>query len=72
MKLTSGRTFRNLPQKTRVGVGLAFLAWGTVGLYLSDSAEKKLGFEASEKDKQALEKVVPRITMVDREEDGKS
>jgi len=48
---------------------LAFLAWGTIGLYLSDNVvEKKLGLEASEKDRKALEAVVPRIVAVEREE----
>lgn len=70
--LTLSRSFRNLPQKTRLGVGLAFLAWGTIGLYISDNAEKKLGFEATEKDKEALGSVVPRITMVEREDEGGS
>jgi hypothetical protein len=51
-------------------VGLAFLAWGTIGLYISDSAEKKFGFEPSQNDKEALEAVVPKITLVER--DGKS
>jgi len=64
------RSFRNLPQRTRIGVGLAFLAWGAVGLYISDNAERKLGFEPSQKDKEALEAVVPKITLVER--DGKS
>ncbi|PMD47336.1 hypothetical protein L207DRAFT_576119 [Hyaloscypha variabilis F] len=64
------QSFRNLPQKTRAGVGLAFLAWGAIGLYVSDTAEKRLGFEPSQKDKEALEAVVPRITLVER--DGKS
>ena len=50
-----------------IGVGIAVLAWGTIGLYISDTAEKKLGFEPSEKEKQALEAVVPKITVVERE-----
>jgi len=66
------RTFRNLSTRTRIGVGLAFLAWGTIGLYISDSAEKKLGFEPTQKDREALEAVVPKITIVDREREGKS
>ena len=67
-KANECRTFRNLTPRTRIGVGLAFLAWGTAGLYISDSAEKKLGFEATEKDKSALKEVVPRITVVERDE----
>jgi hypothetical protein len=65
-QLTRLRTFRNLPQRTRAGIGLAFLAWGTIGLYISDSAEKKFGLEPSQTDKEALEAVVPRISVVER------
>jgi hypothetical protein len=69
--LTRSRAFRNLPQRTRVGVGAALLAWGTAGLYLSDTAEKKLGLEPSEEDRAALDAVIPRITVVKRDA-GKS
>jgi hypothetical protein len=68
---TPPRIFRNLTPRTRLAVGVAFLAWGTAGLYVSDAAEKKLGFEASEKERAALGEVVPRITMVDRDERGR-
>ncbi len=66
------RTFTNLPPRTRLSLGAAFLAWGTIGLYISDSAEKKLGFEATEKDRAALEAVVPRVIAVERDVEGKS
>jgi hypothetical protein len=49
-----------------LNLGLGFLAWGTVGLLLSNQAEKKLGFEPSESDKEALEKIKPRISVVER------
>jgi hypothetical protein len=52
----------------RIAVGVSLLAWGTAGLYISDAAEKKLGFEPSEGDREALEKVMPRIRSVDRTE----
>ncbi|KUJ10240.1 uncharacterized protein LY89DRAFT_723501 [Mollisia scopiformis] len=66
------QSFRNLSPRTRIGVGIAFLAWGTIGLYISDNAEKRLGFEATEKDREALGVVVPRITVVEREGKGDS
>ena len=50
-----------------MAVGVAFLAWGTIGLYVSDGVEKKLGFEPSQKDKEALEALMPTITLVERE-----
>jgi hypothetical protein len=43
------------------------LAWGTVGLFASDTAEKKLGFEPTEKDREALGKIVPKIMVVERD-----
>jgi hypothetical protein len=61
------RAFRNLSPRTRIGVGVALLTWGVVGLYVSDTAEKKLGLEPSAQDREALEAVIPRITAVDRE-----
>ncbi|TVY19230.1 hypothetical protein LARI1_G002197 [Lachnellula arida] len=57
------QSFRNLSPRTRMGLGVGFLAWGTIGLYISDRAEKKFGLEASERDREAL----PRITLVERE-----
>ncbi|TVY59327.1 hypothetical protein LSUE1_G009482, partial [Lachnellula suecica] len=62
----SPRSFKSLSPRTQMGVGLAFLAWGTIGLYVADSAEKRFGFEPSEKDREAL----PKISVVERE--GKS
>lgn len=64
------RSFRNLSPKARIGVGAAFLAWGTIGLYISDNAEKKLGFEPTEKDREELDAVVPKITVVERNVKG--
>ncbi|KAI1403402.1 hypothetical protein F4819DRAFT_484672 [Hypoxylon fuscum] len=62
------QSFRNLSPRTRVGVGLGLLAWGAIGLQLSDRAEERYGFTPTEEDKAALAKVMPRITAVDRNE----
>jgi hypothetical protein len=51
-----------------VGVGLAFLAWGTVGLYVSDSAEKKFGLEPSEGDRERLDSVLPKVRVLEKGE----
>ncbi|KAE8443818.1 hypothetical protein EG329_001325 [Mollisiaceae sp. DMI_Dod_QoI] len=61
------QNFRNLSPRTRIGIGVAFLAWGTIGLYISDNAEKKLGLEPTQKDREALEAVLPKFTTVERE-----
>ncbi|KAI0152213.1 hypothetical protein F4776DRAFT_659138 [Hypoxylon sp. NC0597] len=60
------QSFRNLTPKARIGVGLGLLAWGAIGLQLSDRAEERYGLKPTEEDKAALEKAMPRITAVER------
>jgi hypothetical protein len=45
-------------------VGL--LAWGVLGLSLSDKVESKLGFTPTEADKAELEKMKPKLHVVER------
>ncbi|KXJ92329.1 hypothetical protein Micbo1qcDRAFT_162566 [Microdochium bolleyi] len=59
------QSFRNLSPKTRLGVGVGFLAWGVIGLQLTDTAERTLGLEASEQDREELCRLAPRIHVVD-------
>ncbi|KAI1816909.1 hypothetical protein GGS20DRAFT_132638 [Poronia punctata] len=59
------QVFRNLSPKTRIGVGLGLLAWGFVGLQLSDRAEERY-FKPTEEDVAALRELAPRITVVER------
>ncbi|KAH6716774.1 hypothetical protein DL95DRAFT_381306 [Leptodontidium sp. 2 PMI_412] len=60
-------SFLSLTPRTRILVGSAFLAWGTLGLYITDRAESRFGLAASEEDREALGKVVPRVQVVERE-----
>lgn len=60
-------SYRALSPNTRMMVGFGILAWGTIGLYMSDAAEKKLGFEPSETDKNALDRSIPKIRAIDRD-----
>ncbi|KAK0118273.1 hypothetical protein ONS95_012572 [Cadophora gregata] len=62
------QSFLNLKPQTRILVGIGFLAWGTVGLYVTDRAESRLGLAATEEDRQALKSGLPRIQIVEREE----
>jgi len=43
------------------------MVYATFATYASDTAEKKFGLEASEKDKEELEKFIPRVRVIDRE-----
>lgn len=49
-------------------MGVAVLAWGAAGLYISDRAEEKFGFTPTEKDKEELRQMTPHIVTVEREE----
>ena len=53
------RSFRNLAPRTRLVVGLGIITWGGVGLWLSDTAEKKLGWEPTELDRMRLKEGLP-------------
>lgn len=64
----TNRAYQSLSPKAKLGVGLGLLTWGAVGLYMSDQAEEKFGFTPTEKDKAALEKIKPKIHLVDRED----
>ncbi len=62
------RSYRNLPTLAKLGVGGGLLVWGVVGLYVSDRAEEKFGFTPTEEDKAALERLTPKIHVVEREQ----
>jgi len=57
-----------LSSNAKLGFGVGMLAWGIVGLRLSDKAEEKLGYTPTEADKAALERLTPKIHAVSRGE----
>ncbi|KAF3067334.1 hypothetical protein GL218_08667 [Daldinia childiae] len=59
-------SFRNISPRARIGVSLGLLAWGAIGLHLSDRAEARYGFTPTEDDKAALAKILPSVTVVER------
>ncbi|KAG8669753.1 hypothetical protein FPOAC2_09094 [Fusarium poae] len=66
------KAYKNLSSKTRLGVGVAVIAWGAAGLMLTDPLEKSLGLTPTEEDKAELEKYTPKIvTVVKDEKDAK-
>lgn len=64
--LTISRKYRNLPPRTRILIGLGVMAYAATALTLSDAAEKPLGYEATEEDRQKLKAMMPKITAVDK------
>ncbi|OAA61442.1 hypothetical protein ISF_05521 [Cordyceps fumosorosea ARSEF 2679] len=62
------KAYKNLSPNARLGVGVAILAWGAAGLYLSDRAEERFGLTPTDRDREALRQMTPHIVAVDREE----
>jgi hypothetical protein len=59
--------YRGLAPKTRIFVGVGIMAYAGVALVLSDKAEEKFGLVPTEKDKEELTKVIPRITTIEKD-----
>jgi hypothetical protein len=57
-----------LSPKAKLGVGVGFIGWGVIGLFISDRAEEKFGYTPSEQDKAALDMLKPKIHMVERDQ----
>lgn len=66
---TQTRTYTNLTPKTRLMIGVGIMAWSGIGLLVSDTAEKKLGYEATEADRERLRDALPRVRFVEKEEE---
>lgn len=65
MIANSGRSFRNLQPRTRLIFGFGAMAWAGIGLLLSDKAEEVWDLKPTEKDRQELDHVLPRVRRVD-------
>jgi hypothetical protein len=47
-------------------VGVAVMGYAAAAMFVTDRVEEKLGLAPIEKDKEDLQKVMPKITVVDR------
>lgn len=61
------RTYRSSAPKTRLLLGLGLIAWGTIGLYSTDTAEKAFDMVPTDEDKKKLDQSIPKIRVVDKE-----
>ncbi|EAQ88198.1 hypothetical protein F5144DRAFT_571871 [Chaetomium tenue] len=66
------KSYTNLPPKTKLAFGAGLLAWGLLGLTFGDKVESKLGYTPTEADKAELQKLAPKIHVVERERGGRS
>lgn len=62
------RSYRALTPKTRALFGLGVMAWAGLGLWTSPQVENAMGMNASEKEREELDrKLSVRIEAVERE-----
>ncbi|KAK4231299.1 hypothetical protein QBC38DRAFT_495697 [Podospora fimiseda] len=62
------QTYRRLSSNAKLKVGVGLVAWGLLGLQFAPKAEEKLGYTPTEADKEALERMTPKIHTVPRGE----
>jgi hypothetical protein len=48
-------------------LGCGIMAWGMIGLMVSDTAEKTFGLTPTEADKEQLKQSLPRIRTVEKD-----
>ena len=60
--------YTNLTPRTRLVAGAAVMAYACGAMYLSDMAEPYLGLKPSEADEEKLRKMVPHISVVEKED----
>ncbi|KAK1829152.1 hypothetical protein QBC39DRAFT_384364 [Podospora conica] len=60
------QAYRNLNPKTRIFLGTGLVCWGLAGPYVSDKIGDMFGFKPTEADKEALEKIKPKIQVIER------
>lgn len=59
------RSFRNLQPRSRMYVGVGIMAYSALGLAVSSKAEEKFGMVPTEKDREKLRDVWPKIMTVE-------
>lgn len=64
--LTLSRWYKGIAPKTRIIIGVGIVAYAGLGLFLSDKAEERFGLVPTEKDKEDLQKAMPKIIPIDR------
>jgi hypothetical protein len=63
----SGRTYRTLSPQGRIMLGCGILAWGAIGLLASNTMGDALGIQTTKQDEEKLNKVLPKIHVVERD-----
>ncbi|KAF2443198.1 hypothetical protein P171DRAFT_487148 [Karstenula rhodostoma CBS 690.94] len=58
--------YKGIPTRTRMLVGVGIMGYAAAAMFVTDRLEERMGFVPTEKDKEELQKAIPKITVVDR------
>ncbi|MCJ1472136.1 hypothetical protein MMC13_000783 [Lambiella insularis] len=61
------QSYLALSPRSRLYLGFGVLAWGGLGLLLTEQAEEKFDMVTTEKDREKLGEVMPKIHAVERD-----
>ncbi|OAG01314.1 uncharacterized protein CC84DRAFT_1053579, partial [Paraphaeosphaeria sporulosa] len=64
--LTIYRWYKGIPTRTRMLVGVGVMGYAAAAMFVTDRLEEKMGLVPTEKDKEELNRAIPKITVVDR------
>jgi len=67
-KMSLWQSYRNLAPQTRLLLGLGIMGWAGIGMLVSGQAEKAFNMVPTDKDKENLEEVLPKVRVVERGE----
>ncbi|KAL5375939.1 hypothetical protein DPSP01_010804 [Paraphaeosphaeria sporulosa] len=58
--------YKGIPTRTRMLVGVGVMGYAAAAMFVTDRLEEKMGLVPTEKDKEELNRAIPKITVVDR------
>ncbi|KAI9821282.1 MAG: hypothetical protein M1827_004018 [Pycnora praestabilis] len=64
------QSYRSLPSRTRLLIGMGVMGWAGFGIIMSNIAEKEFGLEPTQADKEKLDRALPKLRIVEKSEVG--
>ncbi|KAF9734194.1 hypothetical protein PMIN01_07097 [Paraphaeosphaeria minitans] len=58
--------YKGIPTRTRMLVGVGVMGYAAAAMFVTDRLEERMGLVPTEKDKEELDRALPKITVVDR------
>ncbi|KAL2356432.1 hypothetical protein BJ546DRAFT_838759, partial [Cryomyces antarcticus] len=60
--------YRSLSSRTRLLIGIGVMGYAGFGMLMTDQAEKVFELTPTEQDKEKLDRILPRITTIEKDD----